>query len=433
MNNFNIQNCLRLGELTQSLRPLLVSLPLLTFSFSISATDLPVDAGASSPIPEFDCVIEPSKIVDVGSAVTGIINNINVHRSQMIKRGAVLATLQPGVEQATVELAKARANQNIAIQLRREISRFSHQTQERNQLLVKRSIISTQDMDSLKTETRIAELQIEQEKVNKYLAKLEYRRALAVLQQRTIRSPIDGVVMELFKPAGEYVENRPLLRVAQLDPLHVELIVPVEYLGRISEGMQAKVTSILPGAQSYLATVKHVDVVADAASGTYGVRLALPNPDNKIPAGLRCIADFVQLEKAPNSNDIVSEPDTSDSAVTSAELSVSSSNIQVGDFQIAQHSKQVVEQPKSVMTDANMYKSERYIVLAEPTPDLQHTRKLQDELRAASIFEHYIIREGNHIARLALGFFKSHKNANHRQQLLADKGFVTEIVPVSQN
>jgi hypothetical protein len=52
--------------------------------------------------------------------------------------------------------------------------------------------------------------------------------------------------------------------------------------------MQAKVTSGLVDAHTYLATVECVDRVADAASGTYGARLSPPNPDYKISAGLRC-------------------------------------------------------------------------------------------------------------------------------------------------
>jgi multidrug efflux pump subunit AcrA (membrane-fusion protein) len=42
----------------------------------------------------------------------------------------------------------------------------------------------------------------------------------------------------------------------------------------------------------YTARVEIVDRVVDAASGTFGVRMTLPNPDRKIPAGLKCRARF---------------------------------------------------------------------------------------------------------------------------------------------
>jgi len=43
---------------------------------------------------------------------------------------------------------------------------------------------------------------------------------------------------------------------------------------------------------SYTARVDVVDQMFDAASGTFGVRLSLPNPNRRIPAGLKCRARF---------------------------------------------------------------------------------------------------------------------------------------------
>jgi hypothetical protein len=83
-----------------------------------------------------------------------------------------------------------------------------------------------------------------------------------------------------------------------LDPLHVEVIVPVEYLGRITPGMRAEVTPVVSSQGMHVATVTRVDRVADAASGTFGVRLSLSNPDYAIPGGLRCQLGFLP-EEAP--------------------------------------------------------------------------------------------------------------------------------------
>lgn len=243
-------------------------------------------------IPALDCVIEPSDIVDVGTGVPGVVKSIHTYRSAMIKEGAVIVELESTVEKAAFNLAKARAGLETGIELRQESARFGSETRARNQELFHKSMISLHDMDKSKTEERIAELQVRQEQDNKVIAELEYQRVKAILQQRTIRSSVNGTVMELFKSVGEYVDDEPLLRIAQLDPLHVEVIVPVEYLGQLVPGMQAEVTTTLAGVGAYQATIERVDRVADAASGTYGVRLSLPNPEYKIPAGLRCQLSF---------------------------------------------------------------------------------------------------------------------------------------------
>ena len=253
-----------------------------------SATD-----DGSNRIPELDCVIEPSEIVDVGSAVPGVVESILVDRNDQIAKGTIIARLEASVERANLELSRERANLNTAIELRKEGARFGHLTENRSLSLRKTASISQQELDTVVSETRIAELQVRQERDNKRLAGLELLRAEALLDRRTIRSPVDGVVVDRFKAAGEYVDEDPVMRVVQLDPLHVEVILSTDYLGRIKPGMQAQVTPTIPQADTYLATVERVDRVSDAASGTYGVRLSLANSEYKIPAGLRCRLGFI--------------------------------------------------------------------------------------------------------------------------------------------
>ncbi|MDX2350477.1 MAG: efflux RND transporter periplasmic adaptor subunit [Porticoccus sp.] len=246
---------------------------------------------------EFDCLIQPSKVIDVGAAVPGIVQVIYPDRNDLVKKGAVIVELESSVERAAFELTKHRASLDAAIKLREENQSFGQRSYQRKQKLMEKSVISLQDLDRSKTEVSVAELQVLQEKNNKHIAELEYRHAAAILQQRTLYSPVDGVVMERFKSPGEYVEDEPLLRIAQLDLLHVDVIVPVDHLGQITVGMTARLTSILKNTENYLATVDSVDVVADAASGTFGVRLSLANPDYLIPAGLRCNLVFLADEE----------------------------------------------------------------------------------------------------------------------------------------
>ena len=82
---------------------------------------------------------------------------------------------------------------------------------------------------------------------------------------------------------------------AQLDPLNVEVLLPASRFGMIKPGMRANVTQE-PLEGSYPAVVKIVDRVVDASSGMFGVRLELPNPDNKLPGGLRCTVSFSGVE-----------------------------------------------------------------------------------------------------------------------------------------
>jgi membrane fusion protein (multidrug efflux system) len=74
--------------------------------------------------------------------------------------------------------------------------------------------------------------------------------------------------------------------------LIVVVIAPVQLFGKIKKGMKAKVIPEEPIGGHYTARVVIVDRVLDAASGTFGIRLQLPNRKYKLPAGLRCQVDF---------------------------------------------------------------------------------------------------------------------------------------------
>lgn len=246
-----------------------------------------------------DCVINPSVIADLGSGVPGILDRVLVDRADHVEAGQVVAELDSGVELASRDLARVRADKDTEIDLRRVNAAFGARQNERTRDLFERKVISTNDMDERKTEAQLASIQLRQAVDNKEIAQLELERAEQVLKRRTIKSPIAGVVMERFKTIGEYVDEQPVLRIAQLNPLHVEVFVPVERLGEIRPGMQAEVWSDAVKETHWLAKVSRVDLVADIASGTYGVRLVLPNPDYRVPAGLRCRLSFTGQDESP--------------------------------------------------------------------------------------------------------------------------------------
>ena len=83
--------------------------------------------------------------------------------------------------------------------------------------------------------------------------------------------------------------------MAEIDPLYVEVYVPLKQFGRIRIGMQAEVYPEEPVGGIYKAIVTVVDQALDAASGTIGVRLELPNPNYLIPPGLKCQVRFAGI------------------------------------------------------------------------------------------------------------------------------------------
>lgn len=241
-----------------------------------------------------DCVVEPSTVVELAAPASGLLASYDVDRGDFVSKGDVIGELESGVERSSLAIALATAEHHAALKLRELGAAFSERTLERNTSLVRTASISAQDLDQVETENEVAQLQLEQELESHRLAALEVERARAILQRRRIVSPIDGTVVDRYKSPGEFVDGDAVFKLAQLDPLHVEVIVPLDYLGQIEAGMPASINVLAPGfdQRRLEARVHRIDSLADAASATFGVRVLLDNPDLSIPGGVRCQIDF---------------------------------------------------------------------------------------------------------------------------------------------
>ncbi|TWA99157.1 efflux RND transporter periplasmic adaptor subunit [Bradyrhizobium stylosanthis] len=242
---------------------------------------------------QFDCLIQPKMVLKLGTSVPGLLSEMLVDRGDIIKKGDVVARLESGVEQAAVSLAKARAENEATVRSSVAKLEFQRRKDERSKLLRRNDSVSAAVADEAETSARVAEQDVEEAKVNLAIAGLELARANEVLKLRTIRSPIDGVVVERKLGPGEYAfDQAHLLTVSQINPLLVEVYVPLGQFGKIRVGASAEVYPEDPVGGRYDALVTVVDQVFDAASGTIGVRLELPNPNYALPAGLKCRVRF---------------------------------------------------------------------------------------------------------------------------------------------
>lgn len=241
---------------------------------------------------EFDCIIEPRKTVDVRAAREGLIDKVWVQRGDMIKVGQVLVTLEAGIEKAALEAAHFRAAMKGKIRTSQSRLEFTSLKYTRSSTLATASFISKQDRDEAHTEKQLAESELVEAREDLRLAQLDYRRMAEELQLRTIKSPIAGVVVDRMLNPGELADNRdlrkPILKLAEIGTLNVEALFPIHAFGKVHVGQVLEVLPESPIGGRYKGTVEVVDRVMDAASGTFGVRLELPNADLKLPAGIKC-------------------------------------------------------------------------------------------------------------------------------------------------
>jgi len=412
----------------------------------------------SSELQFMDCVINPSIVADLGSQIPGVLNTVYVDRSDFVELGELIAELESGVDMASLELARKRAVLTAEIELRQTRAAYGQRQHQRIEDLYGRNVISTTDMDQTQTDTKLIQIQLRQALDNQKLAQLELLRAQEIVARSAIRSPITGVVMERFKTIGEYVDDQPIVRVAQLSPLHVEVIIPVEQLGKVHIGMLADVWSDAIG-EKWQAVVSRIDRVADIASGTYGVRLTLENPDYKIPAGLRCRLNFLPADKVSDTKIMpVSEPIAATSILPKEkQLSVNpaaDANIPAAALEMTEMSYPEISQcarlgpfpdkasaqarasiVKINGADISIQKSTENVqtgikVMSPPFVSKEKVNAYLKRLRAAGVNDYFqFAQKGNQPYYVSLGLYSQSQEAERRVKQLQSKGFNVKTQP----
>lgn len=289
---------------------ILKPLPALSISFLLTALTPEALAGAL-----FDCLIEPTQTVEISSPVIGLLDKVHVHRGDKVAQGQIIATLESRAEAATTALARFKSEMLAPAKTAESKIEFSKRKFQRRRDMHAQNFMSGQERDEAESEMKLAEAELQLAHENKQMAKLEWQQQSSLLNLRTIRSPFDGVVVNQLLWPGEIVEpggqKKAILKLAQLDPLRVHVILPMAVFGKIKPGMNVDVNPEAPVGGRYIGRVKIIDKVVDAASGTFGVFLEIGNPKLELPAGVKCRAEFPIGGETPKENKAVKRAPTS--------------------------------------------------------------------------------------------------------------------------
>ena len=241
---------------------------------------------------EFDCLIEPAQVVEVRSPVVGLLQQVHARRGQSIQKGQVLVTIESSVEQSAAATARFRAGAEGALQQARHKVDATTEKSRRMAELYLEEFVSAQARDDAAAEAKQAAAELKTATENTELARLEHRQTVEQLNRRVLRSPFNGVVVDQYLYPGALVDGgdskKPILKIAETQPLAVQAILPFRYFPQVKVGAAAVVVPEKPFTREIPAHIATVDRVVDSAAGTFGVVLHLPNANQALPGGIRC-------------------------------------------------------------------------------------------------------------------------------------------------
>jgi RND family efflux transporter MFP subunit len=253
-----------------------------------SAEDLDATARRAS------CLIEAHSVIKLSNQSQGMLAKVNVRRGDRIRANAIVAELESAVERALLHAAQLKAQTDAMVKAKAAELAFAEQRLVRQQQLAAKTIVSSQALEEAETRVAVVRSDLLQAELDRKLAGIDVERLEALLERRLLRSPVDGVVAAVDMHPGEYADSSTVVAtIAEIHPLKVEVYLPTDAYPKVRVGMRAEIRPQEPIGGSHVAEVVSKDAKIDAASGLFQIQLRLPNPENAIPAGLRCAVRFL--------------------------------------------------------------------------------------------------------------------------------------------
>src|SRR5215216_6507714 len=233
-------------------------------SVGIEAEPLVDKPGSRSVVYPARVIIPPHQVSLVSAPIAARVEALEVDEDQDVKPGTVLARLNsPALIRAQSEFLQA-VNQERFLQetLNREQSLSSDRTVSLKQLQATRNEHSQATATVAERRQILRDYGMSDEAIGKLLSSRAFDSKTVVI------SPIDGVVLDILIAPGQRVEAQaPLIKVARLTPLWLELQVPAQRAARFALGVPVEVSGY-----GVAARVIAVGTTADKATQAVTVR-----------------------------------------------------------------------------------------------------------------------------------------------------------------
>ena len=230
-------------------------------------------------------ITNPKADITLSFVQPGCIAKVYFKEGDLVKAGQVLIQQDDAVEQA--QLAQLEAASQDTTQIQASEAALAQRTVDLKKLEIAaaRKAATELEVEHAKLSVKMAELSLQLAKFEHEQAKRKYNEVKIHVEKMSLKSPIDGRIEKIHVETGESVNAlADVVRVVQIDPLWIDVPVPLSKAMTLDSGKTAKVEFPDPGKVSVEGSIIYVAAVADAASSTLRVRIEVPNKSNR-PAG----------------------------------------------------------------------------------------------------------------------------------------------------
>ena len=243
--------------------------------------------------------------VQVGSQVSGRVAALSADFNTPVKKGQLIAKIDPALFQAAVEQARANyvaAKGNLAKSKAQAADADRQYT--RNKALAERKLIAQADLDTAQSNAEAARAQVDASDGAVEQARAALHQAEVNLAYTDITSPTNGVVISRNVDVGQTVAaslQAPTLFVIAEDlaKMQVDTSVAEADVGRLSAGMTATFTVDAYPSETFQGAVRQIRNAPQTVQNvvTYDAVIDVTNPAFKLKPGMTANVTFVYAEK----------------------------------------------------------------------------------------------------------------------------------------
>jgi HlyD family secretion protein len=251
--------------------------------------------------------------VQVGTQVSGIIQDLYADFNAIVKKGQVIARLDPSILQTQVETARANLV-NAEANLERQKAAVEDATTKlnRSKELASRNLLPKADLDAADATAKQAQAQLKSMESQIVQAKAAVNKAEVDLDHTVITAPIDGIVISRNVDKGQTVASSmqaPTLFIiaADLTKMQVNANIDESDVGRMRPGQTVHFRVDAYPTETFTGTVEQVRLNPTTVQNvvTYSTVIDVPNPDLKLKPGMTAnvnieIARRANVLRVPN-------------------------------------------------------------------------------------------------------------------------------------
>jgi HlyD family secretion protein len=250
-------------------------------------------------------IVNPVISISVGTQVSGTLKELYVDFNSPVKKGQLLAQIDPSLFEAQVEQARANLyNAQANLQKIHSIMVNDEKTYSRYSSLYKKNFVAKSEVDLAEANYNSSKAQIASAKAQIAQANAALRNNLTNLRYTKIISPVDGIVISRNVDIGQTVaasfQTPTLFLVAQdLTKMQIDTSVAEADIGKIITGQDVEYTLDGYPDMTFKGKVKQIRIAPTTVQNvvTYDVVISVDNKDLRLKPGMTANVSIITSKK----------------------------------------------------------------------------------------------------------------------------------------